>query len=76
MKTTLIIVSVAVVALWGGFFVGYHSGVRDTNARWQSRLRVGSDGKISLSFDEVTTSHITAINRGPDVIIRNTNISK
>ena len=42
MKTTLISVSAAVIALIVGIAIGYHSGVRDTEAVWQSRI---SDGK-------------------------------
>jgi hypothetical protein len=42
MKTILITVSAAAVALWGGFTIGYHSGVRDTEAIWQSMV---PDGK-------------------------------
>jgi len=76
MKIKLIIVLVAAVALWIGFAAGFHLGERDTNARWQSRLRVGSDGKISLNIDEVATSHKTAINTSPDIVITNTIVDK
>jgi len=58
MKPTLIIVSVAAVALWIGFAVGYHRGERDTDARWRS----------DYVITEVKTSHITAINRAPETV--------
>ena len=74
MKTMLITVSVAAIALWGGFAIGYHSGVQDTEAVWHSRLRIGADGKVGLSFDEVTTSSRKSINTYPvipDIVITN-----
>jgi hypothetical protein len=66
MKTILIIVSIAVVALLGGYTIGYHRGVHDTFAIFRP----------NYSVVEIRTSHITAINRAPDAVISNTNISK
>jgi hypothetical protein len=66
MKTTLITVSVAAVALWIGFAFGYHRGERDTNARWRS----------DYVITEITTHSGHAVNRAPETVTSNTNISR
>jgi len=48
MKTTLILVSAAVVMLLAGFAIGYHNGARDNETRWQSMVRVDPDGRFVL----------------------------
>ena len=48
MKTTLITVSAAAVALFGGFAIGYHNGVRDGEVRCISMFRVEPDGRFVL----------------------------
>jgi hypothetical protein len=59
MKTTLITVSVAAVALWVGYTIGYHRGAHDTFAIFRPHY----------SVSEVTTLHKTAINSSPDVVV-------
>ena len=66
MKTTLIAVSVAAVALWIGFAVGYHHGERDTNARWRS----------DYVITEITTHSGHSENRAPETVTIYTNISR
>jgi hypothetical protein len=66
MKTTLIIVLVAAVALWGGYTIGVHCGAHHTYARLHP----------NYSVVEVTTSHKTAINTSPDTVTTNSIVGK
>jgi hypothetical protein len=66
MKPTLITVSIAAVALWIGFVTGYHRGERVTDARWDS----------DYVIMEIKSSHITTINRPPEIVTSYTNISR
>jgi hypothetical protein len=59
MKTTLITVSVAAVALWVGYTIGYHHGADATFAIFRPRHFVS----------EVTTYSVHAVNRGPQMIV-------
>jgi hypothetical protein len=43
-KSILITISAATIALWSGFALGYHNGVRDGQAKWQSMIDLKSDG--------------------------------
>jgi len=58
MKTTLIILSVAAVALWVGYIIGYHRGADATFVIFHPHY----------SVSEVTTFHKTAINTSPDLV--------
>ena len=59
MKTTLITVLVAAVALWVGYTIGYHRGADATFAVFRPHHFVS----------EVTTYSDHAVNRGPQTII-------
>ena len=59
MKTTLITISVAVVALWVGYTIGYHHGADATFAIFRPHY----------SVSEVTTYSGHAVNRGPQTIV-------
>jgi hypothetical protein len=43
-KATLIGASLVVFALWEGYALGYHHGVRDENREWWSTVRLDSQG--------------------------------
>ena len=58
MKTTLITVSVAAVALWVGYTIGYHPGADATFAIFRPHYFVS----------EVTTYSGHAVNRGQQMI--------
>ena len=58
MKTTLITVSVAAVAIWVGYTIGYHRGADATFAIFRPHYFVS----------EVTTYRGTAINRSPETV--------
>jgi hypothetical protein len=66
MKTTLITVSVAAVALWVGYTIGYHRGADATFAIFRPHYFVS----------EVTTVHKTAINTSPDIVTTNSIVGK
>jgi hypothetical protein len=66
MKTTLIIGSVAAVALWGGYTIGFLCGVHHTYAKLHP----------NYSVVEVTTSHKAAINTSPDTVTTNSIVGK
>ena len=59
MKTTLITVSVAAVALWVGYTIGYHHGADATFAIFRPHHFVS----------EVTTYTGHAVNHGPQMIV-------
>lgn len=66
MKIALIIIGAAGLVLWTGYAIGYHYGVRDTDARW----------KTEYTITEIKTTHITSENRAPQMVISPTNISQ
>ena len=59
MKTTLITVSAAAIALWVGYTIGYYRGAHDTFAVIRPPHFVA----------EVTTLRGMAINRSPEMIV-------
>jgi hypothetical protein len=66
MKTILITISVAAVALWVGYTIGYHRGADATFAIFRPHYFVS----------EVTTVHKTAINTSPDIVTTNSIVGK
>jgi hypothetical protein len=66
MKTTLIAISAAAVALWGGFVIGYHNGVRDNEAKWLSMLRRDPDGRFVLKEEPPQPRGTGHVNSPPD----------
>ena len=63
MKTTMLTVLIAGIALWGGFTVGYHYGSSDTVVKLHPRYPV----------TEVTTYSGRALNRAPQGIVLTNN---